>query len=197
MGHFLFLQNTVETPKGISSPVDGHRIAIEDQYALDVSTLSRFNGVLLSQHLDERHLAENHDAFERYLANGGAVVLNGPSARPLFQPGAYKAIPAPGGYAWRLDLADPHPITEGIEPQDLSYRRGVIGFWARGHFVLPRHAVPLTVFSHSHQPVDFVWHRPEGGRVFVHPGNDVWGWAHAETTARRFFPQLLDWLCEQ
>lgn len=52
----------------------------------------------------------------------------------------------------------------------------------------------LTRFARSGRGVDLAWQRPGGGRLFLHPGNDVWGYAFDPTPAARVFPQLLAWM---
>ncbi|MEM6730817.1 MAG: hypothetical protein AAF658_04635 [Myxococcota bacterium] len=197
MGRFVFLQNTVKTPESLQKAHRGHVIDIVDQYDFDRSTLSGADGLLLSQHLDERHLHENRALLTGFLASGGNIALNGPVAAPyLDPPGTYHAVETHAGQGWKLTMAAPHPITEGVNAHDLTYRRGVIGFWARGTFSLPASATTLTLFKDSKRPVDYVWRSPGGGWLFVHPGNDVWGYSLMETSARRVFPQLLDWFMD-
>ena len=195
MGHFVFLLNTAEVPKSVVEPPNGHRIDIVDQYAFDASTLNGADGLLLSQHLDERHLGEHRAVLEDFLAAGGNIALNGPVARPFLDPpGPYRALAAQAAQDWVIEMATPHAVSAGVQADDLTYRRGVIGFWARGYFDAPASAISITRFAtSSRRPADFLWQRPEGGWLFVHPGNDIWGYARDATSARRLFSQLLDW----
>jgi len=52
----------------------------------------------------------------------------------------------------------------------------------------------LTTLGPERVPLDWSLERPTGGRLFVHPGNDVWTFAGGKTSAGRLWPQVLDWL---
>ena len=194
-GRFLFLQNTVGLPTAIADPPIGHEIAVLDQYALSPKNLDGIDGLLLGQHLDERHLTEHRDTLDAYLEQGGAIAVMGPVALPFL---THLAPHEPVGTGrrddWLLELGAAHPIMAGVDPDDLTYRKGVVGFWARGSIAPPDGAHALTRFTASGVVADWAWSPPAGGRLFVHPGNDVWGYAGDGTTAARVFPQLLDWM---
>ncbi len=197
MGRFVFLQNTAEVPGAMMQPPNGHIIDVVDQYVVHANHLQDADGLLLSQHLDEHHLGSIRPILQAYLAGGGAISVNGPVAKPFLDGlGAYVPLKAGPATNWLLRMADPHPITDGILADDLAYRRGVLGFWARGGFPVPDSASALTVLVGGDVPADMVWHPPDGGRVVLHPGNDVW-FVHKETnSAASFFPNMLNWMTE-
>jgi len=198
MGHFVFLQNTVSVPGGIASPPGGHTVDVIDQYELSDHDLSDADGLLLSQHLDEQHLCECAPMLERYLRQGGSISLNGPLYQPcLHGLGCYAPLPSGKAQDWILRLEGTHPITDGVVADDLTYRRGVIGFWARGSFPVPLGSTVLTNMIGDDTPTDFVWHRDGGGRVLVHPGNDVWFVCNDESSAGRFYANMLDWMANE
>jgi hypothetical protein len=88
-----------------------------------------------------------------------------------------------------------HPVFAGVDTDDLSFRKGVAGFYGRGHNPPPAGARVLQrLSSPDGPPLDYVYHRPDGGRVLMHSGNDLWMYANDETSARRIAPQLLDWI---
>ncbi|MEM9691922.1 MAG: hypothetical protein AAGA56_05225 [Myxococcota bacterium] len=195
MSRFLFLQNTVALAKSIAVPPPPFEITVVPQYAFNATHLVGAAGVLFCQHLDERHLAEHRSVWAAYLADGGTLALNGPVARP-FVDGLVAAYRPVGGdvAGWLLDLAAPHPIFAGVTAADISWRRGVVGFWARGCFAPPDDAEVLTRFRASGEPADWTWSPPGGGRLFVHPGNNVWGFSREPSSAARVYPQLLQWM---
>lgn len=195
MGRFLYLLNTVETPKSISHPQGGHQIDVIDQYDFSPTDLLNVDGILFSQHLDETHLGAYGDAFQAYIDQGGSAALNGPVAQPFLDPpGRYYSLPSTAAKDWVVELCDPHPITAGVRAEDLTARKGVIGFWARGYFDLPANAFVLSRFVASRKPADWIWQSDGGGVVLAHPGNDFWTYESEETTAARLFKQYLDWV---
>lgn len=194
-GRFLFLQNTVGVPGAITAPPNGHEIVILDQYELAPASLSQIDGLLLGQHLDERHLAEHRSMLDAYLAQGGAIAVMGPVALPcLTHLTPHQPVGTGRRDDWLLEMGSVHPVTAGVDPDDLTYRRGVVGFWARGSIAPPDGAQVLTRFAASGVVADWAWSPRGGGRLYVHPGNDVWGYAGDGTSAARVFPQLLDWM---
>ena len=42
-----------------------------------------------------------------------------------------------GNVAYRVAELAPHPIFDGVDPDDLTLRKGVAGFFARGHHPPP------------------------------------------------------------
>ncbi len=87
-----------------------------------------------------------------------------------------------------------HPVWAGVEPEDLTFRRGVAGFYGRAYLPsLPDGALIVHALGEIDRPLDAVYHYGEGA-VLVHRGNDLWGYLHAPNTAARMTPHLLDWL---
>ena len=194
-GRFLFLKNTVDTPGAIAEPPNGHQITILDQYSFDPAALRNVDGLLLGQHLDERHLGAFRISLDAFLDQGGRVAVMGPIVLP-FMTCLVPHRPEGDGHRedWLLEVANDHPVSKGVSADDLTYRKGVVGFWARGCIAPPTEAVILTQFQKTGAPVDWVWDSGTGGKLFVHPGNDVWGYAKEPNTSAQVFPQLLDWM---
>ncbi|WP_375552393.1 hypothetical protein [Rhodophyticola porphyridii] len=194
-GRFLFLKNTVGTPGAIAAPPNGHEIAVLEQPAFTPDALETVCGLLLGQHLDEYHLGTLRPGLDAFLARGGAVATMGPIAVP------YMSIlrphrPEGSGRRddWILEIAGDHPIVDGVSAGDITFRKGVVGFWARGSIAPPDDARIVTRFAATGAPADWVWHGPQGAKLFVHPGNDVWGYAQEPNSSARIFAQLLDWM---
>jgi hypothetical protein len=97
-------------------------------------------------------------------------------------------------------LAD-HPLFEGVSGQDLTFRRGVAGFWGRGHNAAPDGAVLLNGMDEEPAlaPIDWIWQRPGGGIVISHAGNDFLTFAQAGigTGADKLAPNFARWLTDQ
>lgn len=164
-------------------------------YDLDALDLSRCAALLVPAHSDQRYLATQSDRLEAFLLSGGAMVVNGHIAHPFmrwlspFEPGTT------GGLAGlRVHRAAPHPVFEGVDPDHLTFRRGVAGFYARGGNPPARGALVLNTLGPQAQPVDWLLALPGGGRLLVHSGNDLWMYAGSSDSTARIVPQLTDWL---
>lgn len=177
----------------ITRPEAAGRIERRDIYAFDEIDLESFGALLVSMHADQRFLASRAERIERFLQAGGTVVANGHVAYP-FLPGIGLARTL---QHYRLDdlrilrLAD-HPIWAGVSGEDLSFRRGVAGFYGRAWHDPPPGALAVNAVGAPDRPLDIL--RSVGrGRVLLHGGNDLWQFGGTDSTAR-LVPQFLEWL---
>jgi hypothetical protein len=164
-----------------------------DIYELPKVNLGGFSALLLSMHSDQRFLAGQARQIENYLAAGGTVIANGHFAYPF--------LPRMTGFHsikdYKVDdiavlrLVD-HPIWHGIAAHDLSFRRGVAGFYGRVWHEAPTDATVIHALGCANRPLDFIY--PVGrGRVLFHGGNDLWQFGGGSS---RLVPQLMTWIEE-
>lgn len=165
-----------------------------DHYALGEAPLEDYAALLLPAHLDQRYLGTLAERMEGFLNGGGTLVFNGHVAWPML-PEFQRFVPlAKTGLAdLQVHRLSPHPVFDGVDTGDLTYRRGVAGFYARGHNPPPEGAVALHGLGPDRAPCDWVIHRPAGGRILMHAGNDLWMYAAADNSAARIVPQLCAW----
>lgn len=166
-----------------------------DQYDLPGRRLRDWNALLIPMHADQRHLRSLSSRLCGFLDNGGTLVVNGAVAHP-FLPELTRFVPLPRRNLESLKVyrLAPHTIFDGVDATDLTYRRGVAGFYGRGHNPPPADALALNGLGPDRVPVDWLWLRGDGGRVLMHAGNDLWMYAEDRTSARRLLPQLQGWL---
>lgn len=185
-------------PEVLRSPSTAGRIDDVDMYDLADAPLECYAGLLLSLNSDQRELLRLRGKLEGFLIAGGALVFCGHVAYP-FLPELDEFRPLSG---YRLDdirvvrLAE-HAVFAGVDPQDQTFRKGVAGFYGRGHNPPPPGALALNGLGPARVPVDFVYDRPGGGRVLIHAGIDLWGYVDDTTTMGRVPKQLLDWIEER
>lgn len=177
----------------------GDRVRPVDQYDLDrgglADSLAAYAAVLLPIHVDQRLLAERRPVLEAYLDGGGTIVVNGHVAYPFLHClSPFEALDSPRVADFEIVEVTPHPVFDGVDRKDLTFRRGVAGFYGRGHNPPPAGAVVLHRLARGDHPVDWVYHRPGGGRVFMHSGNNIWMYLREESSAARLVPQLVDWM---
>jgi hypothetical protein len=185
-------------PDGARAKLASHphalgRITSQDVYALERLDLNAFGALLISMHLDQRFLASRAAQIESFLRQGGSVIANGHIAYP-FLPGM-TSVHAPENYGLS-DLAVKrlvdHPIWAGVSENDLTFRRGVAGFYGRAWHEPPTGATVVHALGQPDRPLDFIY--PVGkGRVLFHGGNDLWQYGGADSTGR-ILPQLLQWV---
>jgi len=179
----------------LRSPALGRRVDAIPMHELGRADLSRYRGLLLGLHCDQRHLAARREQLEAYLAGGGTIVFCGHLAYP-FVTGMerYRVIPNYRVDDLRVRKERPHAVWEGVAEDDMTFRRGVAGFYGRGHNPPPAGAEVINTLGPARVPVDWEWRPRAGGRVLVHAGADLWMYLETEGTAARLAPQLLDWI---
>jgi len=166
-------------------------VVLRDIYSLPEIDLNDFSVLFISMHSDQRFLAARAPEIEDYLVRGGVVVANGHHAYPyLPRMAGFHTI---DGYKLSditvLRLAE-HPIWHGIDPHDLTFRRGVSGFYGRVWHDAPPDALVIHALGHPGLPVDFIY--PVGdGRVLFHGGNDLWTFGGED---RPLVPRIMQWV---
>lgn len=169
--------------------------AIEiDHYALHETDLTGVRAILLPAHLDQIYLGEIAPVIAAFLDRGGRLVFNGHVARPML-PELRSFVPLASRRLddLRITRLNDHPVFDGVAADELTFRRGVAGFYARGHNPPPDGAVPLNGVGPDRVPCDWVYSRPLGGEILMHAGNDLWMYVDATDTTGRIIPQLMAW----
>lgn len=167
------------------------------QDRLSAGEIAGAAGLIACVGLDQVGMMEHRQAVEAMLDAGGGTVFCGHVLRP-FVDRLELFVPLTGNR--RSDyvltrLAD-HPVFAGIDAKTLEANRGVAGFYGRGHNPPPSGATVLTGLGPDLAPVDWVWHRPAGGALFVHSGNDLWGVGDDPAVKAQIAHRLVSWCLE-
>lgn len=197
MNHVLFLtygfaeggMSKLATSSGVAGDIE-----FADLYELDSLTLDAYTAVLLSMHLDQRFLATRAGRLEHYVEAGGTIVANGHVAYPYLR-GLRPFHPLRGYRVEDLTVTRKidHPIWSGVAERELTFRRGVAGFYGRGWHEPPAEAIVIHTIGEREYPVDFIYTMGKG-KVLLHGGNDLWQYADATDSTVRIVPQLFQWL---
>lgn len=167
-----------------------------DLYALDKCLLENTTALLIGMHMDQRFLQANTALLDDFVARGGRVAISGHVAHP-FLAGLSPVQPLDGGGIADLAVARAvaHPIWDGVALDDLTFRRGVAGFYGHAWHAPPEGATVIHTLGPARRPLDFIY--PYGrGDVLVHGGNDLWSFGGGDDTTRHLLPQLAAWLTE-
>lgn len=169
-----------------------------DLYELGELDLSKRRGLLIGTGADQISLTEHRDLLGRFVERGGVLVMCGQIVRPflaglpIFEP-----IDHHGPADLTVSRLAGHPVWEGVAPEDLTFRKGVAGFYGRGCYPrLPAGAVVVNGIGPGRRPLDIVY-RQGRGEVLVHGGNDLWGYQEDQNTSARLTPQLLRWVTDR
>ena len=168
-----------------------------DIYELPNLDLSRLSGLLFPGSVDQEWLYQQRKLVKDFLDTGKVVVFSGHLFR-LWLPGVRPFVPKEihSFRDYEVRIAKSHPIFAGVRPEDLTYRRGIAGFFARGHHPPPPEAEVLLRLAGG-EPITYLDRSSSEGTILVHSGNDLWGYAKETNTAGRMVAQLLDWIREE
>jgi hypothetical protein len=170
-------------------------IEVVDQYEAEHLDWSRYRGIIVPNRTDQRHLASLTSRFDAFLDGGGVVQLDGQLVQPFItglQP--FEPLFEKGLAGLTVHRSADHPVFEGVEEDDLTFRRGVAGFYGHGHSPPPPGAVVIHRVGNAGVPLDWMWRRPAGGTVLMHSGNDLTNFADGSNSAARIAPQLVRWM---
>ncbi|MFN4011717.1 MAG: hypothetical protein ACK4K8_17340 [Pannonibacter sp.] len=169
-------------------------VRIVSQASLCVEDLAAAKGFVTGNLLDQNALLAFKPDLEAFLDRGGRWFFNGHIVRPLLDGlGIYQPMIAPKRADFTLHRLSEHPILAGLALEKLETNRGVAGFYGRGANPLPAGAVAVTGLAGGTVPVDWVWPRPRGGRVFSHAGNDLGQMGLEWDLAPLLQTRILDW----
>jgi len=191
----VYLLSTRTPPAGVAALAAAGRMRVVPQYALDDLDPARAPGLFVGMHADQVHLERRRPVLDAVLDAGGAIVWSGHVAREVVGGLArFVPLPAPRLDDYRVRPLAPHPVFEGFDPETLTFRRGVAGFYGRGHNPMPEGAVALNGLGPAGAPVDWEWRRPGGGRMLMHAGNDLWSLFDEAVLNARMLGRLMDWI---
>jgi hypothetical protein len=185
------------TRRFVETPFFERHLDRIDMYDLPATQLSAYSGLVVSGQADQELLYRNRHLIRHYLEAGGVVAFSGHLTR-RWLPGAAcfepKEIDSHADY--EVVEATPHPVFEGVSMADLTYQRGVAGFFARGHNPPPAHATTLLRLADG-EPIVYVDTESTPGTIFVHSGNDLISFGRRSSTAARVPEQLSEWIRSQ
>ena len=169
-------------------------IVPHDIYDLPGLDLGQYDALIVSSACDQEFLLIHKEQIRAFLDQGKVISFSGHLFRPwlpgagMFQP---KTIHSYLDYV--VTLVAEHPVFAGVRAEDLTFRKGVAGFFARGHHEPPAGAEIIAVLP-GNIPVVYVDRVSTRGVILVHADNDLLASVDRDSTAGRIAGQLLRWL---
>ena len=163
-------------------------------YDLEHSDLCAFSCLIISNSADQRYLQRRRAQLQSYLEQGGRIAFSGHVAYPFLDAlSPYQPTPEPGLAGLQVHNLGQHPIWAGISDADLTFRKGVAGFYGRGYNPPPPGAlVTATLGTQQTLPLDWILRLPSGGELLVHAGNDFLSFSNAPS-AVGMHAAFFDW----
>lgn len=167
------------------------------------------NGLFVSLNCDQIHLEARREQLERFVHQGGRMLVNGHVMRrflsglPIWRRWPYRN---PRDLA--ITMVNAHPIWHGVDPADLLFRTGVpgehtfeelerigvAGFYGRGFYdPLPEGGRIINGLGPYRVPIDVAIPMGEG-EVVLHAGLDLTGFNRAGTSTAHLTENIVSWL---
>ena len=169
-----------------------------DQYDFADTDLSRFACIVVHDFIDQEYMYKHREKIASFLDEGKIVIFAGHLFKEwlpgcsIFQP---KKIHSFRDY--EVSIMAEHPIFAGVKPEDMTYNKGVSGFFARGaHLPLPEHAEVLLALPDD-IPITYIDRHSTNGTIFVHSGRDLFAYRNQNKSSDRISSQLLQWIKDE
>ncbi|WMT40370.1 phosphate starvation-inducible protein PhoH [Paenibacillus sp. D2_2] len=172
-------------------------ISVLDMYRLPDYDLSIHKFLVIDNYVDQELMSWQSAQVREFLDQGKILVFSG-NLFSSWLPGGSQFVPKTirNHRDYTVTVVKPHSIFAGVDPDDLTYNKGVSGFFARGHHPLPPHAEVLLTLPGG-EPITYIDRNSTKGTILVHSGNNLLGYSHSRNTSGRIGAQLLSWLYEE
>ncbi|WP_146551470.1 hypothetical protein [Rummeliibacillus sp. SL167] len=166
-----------------------------DQYDLNRQDLSNIDVLVISNFVDQEYLLKQKTIIENFLADQKIVVFCGHLFR-MWLPGVSPFIPERVQTFSDYEVFTTNNnsgIFDGVTTGDMTYNKGVAGFFARGYHPVAHDVEVLLRFKSGH-PVTYIDRSSSAGTILVHAGRDLLGYSSNHKTTGRIPDQLYTWL---
>ena len=176
-----------------TNPYFQEHFTVIDQYDLGKVDLAGFRCLAINGFVDQEFLVTQKEKIRQFLDQKKIVIFCG----NLFcdwLPGGSPFIPKQiNSFAdYTVSIAKSHPIFEGVLADDMTFNKGVAGFFARGHHPLPIGAEVLLTLPNQ-EPITYIDRYSTKGTILVHVGNDLFGNMNQNKSTDRISNQLIQW----
>ncbi|AUM65698.1 phosphate starvation-inducible protein PhoH [Brevibacillus laterosporus] len=190
-GHAFALENR-------TSPFIVENFTQIDQYDFAEINVRPFKCIVIHDFIDQEYMFKHKEKISSFLEEGKIVIFSGHLCKewlpgcPIFTP---KKINTYKDY--EISIATSNPIFEGVTPNDMTYNKGVAGFFARGtHSPVPAKAEVLLTLS-GDLPVTYIDRHTTKGTILAHAGRDIFAHRMQNKSTDRISAQLLQWIHDE
>ena len=190
-GHAFGIENR-------TSPFIMENFTVIDQYDFADFDLTPYKCIVVHDFVDQVYLERHSKKIENYLNDRNIIIWGGHLIRewlpgcPIFTP---KMINSFSDY--EISFVQEHPVFEGVNTNEMTYNKGVAGFFARGsHTPVPEGAeVLLTLPDEAH--ITYIDRHTTKGTIFAHAGRDLFAQRMQKKSTDRISSQLLAWIHDE
>lgn len=166
-----------------------------DQYKLATTNVSDFNVLVITDFIDQEYLFEQKHIIEQFL-NDGKIVLACthifrnwlPGVNPFMPKIIYKHTD------YEMTVVNEHPLFQGVNMHELTYRKGVSGFYARGYHPLTNMDAEIVLTFTDGTPITYIDRTTTKGTIVVHAARDLLSYATGDNSTQLIAKQTLQWI---
>ena len=181
-----------------TSPFIQDNFYVIDMYDLHTIDLTPFKAMVVHDFVDQIYLHKHRNIIENFLNEKKIVIWGGHLTKPwlpgcaLFEP---KKINSFSDY--EITIIGNDPIFVGVNPDEMTFNKGVAGFFARGyHMPIPEGAEPLLALPGG-DIITYIDRETTAGTIFVHAGRDLFAQRMQNKSTDRISTQLLQWVHDE
>ena len=167
---------------------------IVDQYSFAKTDLSGYRCISIPGFIDQEYMQTQRDKILEFLHDGKILIFCGHLFRDWI-PGASMFIPKKinSFQDYAVHIQKNHMIFKGVKEDDMSYNKGVAGFFARGFYQPPKQAEILLTLGEN-EVVTYIDQNTTNGIILLHAGNDLFSYMQANKTTDRISTQTFAWV---
>lgn len=167
------------------------------QYEISTFDFTEFDVIIVPNFVDQEHLYMHKNVFKEFLNEKKIIAFFGHLFREWL-PGASLFMPEKIKHFsdYNLYPEKNSAIFNGVQTEDMTFTKGVAGFFARGHYHADTHSEIHLKFKSGHV-CSYADRHSTPGTVFVHAGRPLLGYQSEGKTTDVLRTQFIKWLQDE
>lgn len=168
-----------------------------EHYDLHETDLSPYICLIIGGSSDQEYLLKHKEIIANFLNEGKIIIFGGHLFRPWL-PGGQDFIPREikSHLDYHITILEEEPFFAGVNPLEMTYRKGVAGFFARGHHPMPEGATPLLALPDG-EPTLYIDRVTTKGTLMVSSGATLFGFEHFNDSTQPITQRAINWIFEE
>lgn len=168
-----------------------------DQYDFEIEDLEDYDVLLLTDFVDQEYLYLHKEKIEKFLNEKKVVVFCGTIFRKIL-PGTTLFMPKKirNHKDYMVKARANNPIFEDVIAEEMVYKKGVAGFFARGYYYPPKNAEILLEFLDD-KVITYIDRESSKGTILVHSGSNLFQYRNESKSTYKIGENLDKWVVDE